>query len=177
MLIKESTLRRIIREESRRALREADDIQIPIPITTTTPAYDPFAAAAPAPKPQAEQPAPGTVQYNDPAAIKNMIKNIVDSAPNRQLINNVWVHALKSNADVQKSSLTMTFTVTKEGTVDPKTIKVTCAPDVAIPDPSSPTGSHPMSTEFVKVIAAWKFYKLPAPTSYTHPTISLTSAG
>jgi hypothetical protein len=65
MLIKESTLRRIIREEARRALRE-DDAAVPTPV------------AAPAPVP-----APAKPPLTDPALIDTMIKTRLKAAGSR----------------------------------------------------------------------------------------------
>jgi hypothetical protein len=109
MLIKESTLRRIIREEARRALRE-DDAAVPTPV------------AAPAPVP-----APAKPPLTDPALIDTMIKSRLKASAGRLL--NV-VDGLKSEygADEIEGRVEFTFDILTTGLVDRNTIKVKASP-------------------------------------------------
>jgi hypothetical protein len=109
MLIKESTFRRIIREEAHRALRE-DDTAVPTPV------------AAPAPVP-----APAKPPLTDPALIDTMIKSRLKASAGRLLS---VVQRLKSEygADEIEGRVEFTFDILTTGLVDRNTIKVKASP-------------------------------------------------
>lgn len=110
MLIKESTLRRIIREEARRALRE-DDATLPAPVAVPAPV-----AAAPAKPP-----------LTDSALIDAMIKSRLKASAGRfQSV----VGGLKSEygADGIEGRVEFTFDILTTGLVDRNTIKVKASP-------------------------------------------------
>jgi hypothetical protein len=108
MLIKESTLRRIIREEARRALRE-DDAAVPTPV------------AAPAPVP-----APAKPPLTDPALIDTMIKSRLKASAGRLL--NVMDGLKDKYGDDVAGRVEFTFDILTTGLVDRNTIKVKVSP-------------------------------------------------
>jgi len=103
MLIKESTLRRIIREEARRALRE-DDAAVPTPV------------AAPAPVP-----APAKPPLTDPALIETMIKSRLKASRFIPTVNRL---KNEHGADYIEGHVEFTFDILTTGLVDRNTIKV-----------------------------------------------------
>jgi hypothetical protein len=108
MLIKESTLRRIIREEAVRVLRE-DDAAVPTPV------------AAPAPVP-----APAKPPLTDPALIDTMIKTRLKAAASR-------LQTIRE--DIGKKyrtagNLAVKFDILTTGLIDRNTITV----KLAVPD-------------------------------------------
>ena len=102
MLIKESTLRRIIREEARRALHE-DDAAAPAPVAA------PVAAPAPAKPP-----------LTDPGAIETMIKTRLKAAGSMLLSIREEI-AKKYNLG---GALAVTFDILTTGLIDRNTITV-----------------------------------------------------
>lgn len=169
MLIKESTLRRIIREEARRALREAD---APVPTTPPTPNFsipDPGGSV----KVNIKRP-PGYVNPNAPVvpltieeapqAIYNAIK--APGGRYKMLLTTVWSRYIRGGA--QTSILNFQFQINTDGSIAPNTIKVTCTPDLTLPATSSFSGST-LSADFKKEIALWKFGPVAEAFVYQHP--------
>jgi len=111
MLIKESTLRRIIREEARRALRE-DDAAVPTPV------------AAPVPVP-----APAKPPLTDPALIDTMIKSRLKASAGR-VLNIAQRLKREYGADEIEGRVEFTFDILTTGLVDRNTIKVKASPQV-----------------------------------------------
>ena len=102
MLIKESTLRRIIREEARRALHE-DDAAAPAPVAA------PVAAPAPAKPP-----------LTDPGAIETMIKTRLKAADSM-----LWsIREQIAKEYNLEGALAVTFDILTTGLIDRNTITV-----------------------------------------------------
>jgi len=156
MLIKESTLRRIIREEAHRALREQ-----------TTPA--PAPAAGPPAVPVPTSPAP-TTPTAAPALTAEQAAPLAYESVNsiyRQQMLALWDQYLKVSPEGTKSVVTFQFNINTDGKVDPKTIKVTCKPDpTRTVAPNPPTT---FSAELKKMMANWKFQGASEPFIYEHP--------
>ena len=107
MLIKESTLRRIIREEARRALHE-DDAAVPAPVAA------PVAAPAPAKPP-----------LTDPALIKTMVDKRL-----RFQLEGIKQDLIKIDETLAgTSTLRMDFTILTTGRVDQNTFNCRIDPD------------------------------------------------
>ena len=151
MLISESTLRRIIREEARRALREDTNV---IPATTS---------------------ADGTTasDSSDPATVSSATSEQVAQAAYESIkdpktygaqLLKVWENFPKNG--VSTSFANFQFQINTNGTVDPKTIKVSCKPD-----PTGANTSPPLtfSGELKKVIAGFKFMPGTEAFVYEHP--------
>jgi hypothetical protein len=156
MLIKESTLRRIIREETYRSLREQ---------TTPAPAPAAGASAVPAPTP----PAP-TTPTAAPALTAEQAAPLAYKSVNgmyKQQMLALWDQYLKVSPEGTKSVVTFQFIINTDGKVDPKTIKVTCKPDpTRTVAPNPPTT---FSAELKKMMANWKFQGASEPFIYEHP--------
>ena len=151
MLIKESTLRRIIREEAHRALREDANV---IPAT---------APAGGAIQPGVSNPADETSATPDQVA-QAAYESIKDPKTYGAQLLKVWENFPKNG--VSTSFATFQFQINTNGTVDPKTIKVNCKPD-----PSGANTSPPLtfSGELKKVIAGFKFMPGTEAFVYEHP--------
>ena len=155
MLIKESTLRRIIREEAHRALREQ---VTPAPVAGAA-APPPVAGAAPA-APAAST----TLTVDEAAAAANKAFN---GNYKRQLLG-LWEQYLKVDP-AATSVVTFQFQINTNGTVDPKAnVKVTCKPDPTRTVPPNPPTTF--SAEFKKLMMTWKFAPASEPFIYEHPS-------
>lgn len=155
MLVKESTLRRIIREEARRVLREGDDVAIPI---VTAPAGQ-VSLDAPAAAPAVKAPAQAT-----PSDPQTMIKNMIAKSYNQTILN-VWNVVLKQSPDTQQAA-TISFKVIPDGTVDQSSVNVTLA-DVPGKNPPAAEAKTKLQADLVTVVKGWKFYPVAAPTDYS----------
>lgn len=154
MLIKESTLRRIIREEAYRALREQ-----------VTPAIAPAAGAAAVPPAAPAAPAASTVLTVDEAAVA--ANKAFNGNYKRQLLG-LWEQYLKVDP-AATSVVTFQFQINTNGTVDPKAnVKVTCKPDPTRTVPPNPPTTF--SAEFKKLMMTWKFAPASEPFIYEHPS-------
>ena len=155
MLIKESTLRRIIREEAHRALREQ---VTPAPVAGAA-APPPVAGAAPA------APAASTTRTVDEAAVA--ANKAFNGNYKRQLLG-LWEQYLKVDP-AATSVVTFQFQINTNGTVDPKAnVKVTCKPDPTRTVPPNPPTTF--SAEFKKLMMTWKFAPASEPFIYEHPS-------
>ena len=155
MLIKESTLRRIIREEAHRALREQ---VTPAPVAGAA-APPPVAGAAPA------APAASTTLTVDEAAVA--ANKAFNGNYKRQLLG-LWEQYLKVDP-AATSVVTFQFQINTNGTVDPKAnVKVTCKPDPTRTVPPNPPTTF--SAEFKKLMMTWKFAPASEPFIYEHPS-------
>ena len=162
MLIKESTLRRIIREETYRSLHEQ-----------ATPAVAPVAGAAPVPvpppapvaaTPPAAPAAPAVLTVDQAAAAANKAFN---GNYKRQLLG-LWEQYLKVDP-AATSVVTFQFQINTNGTVDPKAnVKITCKPDPTRTVPPNPPTTF--SAEFKKLMMTWKFAPASEPFIYEHPS-------
>jgi len=164
MLIKESTLRRIIREEAHRALWEQ---------TTPAPAPAAGAPAVPAPvTPAPTTPAPpaSTTPTATPALTAEQAAPLAYKSVNgmyKQQMLALWDQYLKVSPEGTKPVVTFQFQINTDGKVDPKTIKVTCKPDpTRTVAPNPPTT---FSAELKKMMANWKFQGASEPFIYEHP--------
>ena len=143
MLIKESTLRRIIREEARRALHE-DDAAVPAP--------------APAPAPVAA-PAPAKPPLTDPALIKTMVDKRL-----RSQLQGVKDDLLKIDETLAgTSTLRLDFTILTTGIIDRNTFNCRIEPD--------PRSSK--ANEIVKRILYTKFDPIATPYVITERAMTL----
>jgi len=172
MLIKESTFRRIIREEARRALHEAEDAIIPVTtasnmsvdsgkavqVTLKRPAGYPDFNKAPA--------APLTVD-EAPQAVYNAIN--AAGGRYKTLLLSVWDQYSKQVAQGQSSVLSFQFQINTDGSIDPKTIKLTCTPDFTIPAVAGQSSARTLSGDFKKTIAGWRFASVAEAFIYQHP--------
>jgi hypothetical protein len=161
MRVKESTLRRIIREEAHRALRE-QVTPAPAPAAGTPPVPAPVTPAPVASAPTTtSKPAALTVDQAAPLAYKQ-----VNSLYKTQMLA-LWEQYLKVNAAGSKSVVNFEFQINVDGKVDPKTIKVTCKPDLTrTVAPNPPTT---FSSELKKMMTGWKFQPASEPFIYEHP--------
>jgi hypothetical protein len=157
MLVRESTLRRIIREEARRVLGEDDDVMIPI---ATAPVGQ-VSLDAPAATPATKAPAPAGAEAVDP---QTMIKNLITKSYN-QTIMNVWNPVLKQSPDVQQS-VTISFKVVPDGSIDQGSVKVALV-DVPGKNPPAPAAKTKLQADITTVVKGWKFYPVAAPTDYS----------
>lgn len=162
MLIKESTLRRIIREEAHRALREQVTPAIaPVAGAAAVPPPAPVAGAAPA----AAAPAASTTLTVDEAAVA--ANKAFNGNYKRQLLG-LWEQYLKVDP-AATSVVTFQFQINTNGTVDPKAnVKVTCKPDPTRTVPPNPPTTF--SAEFKKLMMTWKFAPASEPFIYEHPS-------
>lgn len=169
MLIKESILRRIIREEARRALREDDAIA---PVSQPNSSFNTTDPGKPVTV-NIKRPA-GYVNPNAPVvpltieeapqAIYNAIK--APGGRYKMSLTTVWSRYIKGGA--QTSILNFQFQINTDGSIAPNTIKVTCTPDLTSPATSSVRGST-LSADFKKEIALWKFGPVAEAFVYQHP--------
>jgi hypothetical protein len=171
MLIKESTLRRIIMEEARRVLREADEAIIPATpapnLSTTIPGG--------AVKVNIKRPA-GYVDPNAPVVpltveeAPQAVYNAINAAGGRYktLLLSVWDRFSRGVAQGQSSVLKFQFQINTDGSIDPKTIKLTCTPDFTIPAVGQQS-AHTLSGDFKKTIAGWSFARVAEAFIYEHP--------
>lgn len=111
MRVKESTLRRIIREEARRALRE-DDAAVPAP----APVAAPVAAPAPAKPP-----------LTDPALVKTMVDKRIKSQLQTAKEDLLKIDENLVNANAY--TLRLNFTILTTGLVDRNTFNCRIEPD------------------------------------------------
>lgn len=154
MRVKESTLRRIIREEAYRALRE----QVASVIA-------PVAGAAAVPPAAPAAPAASTALTVDEAAVA--ANKAFNGNYKRQLLG-LWEQYLKVDL-AATSVVTFQFQINTNGTVDPKAnVKVTCKPDPTRTVPPNPPTTF--SAEFKKLMMTWKFAPASEPFIYEHPS-------
>lgn len=104
----------------------------------------------------------------DPDEIKDMITGLTGKYMPR--LKSIWVQVVKTNPEA-KSSVSFSFTVKQDGTVDPNSVKVTCKPDFAVGDPTTTGEKRTLATDIAKSIKDWKFYKIVKDTPYTRPPI------
>jgi len=174
MLIKESTFRRIIREEARRALHEAEDAII-LPMTTVPNLSTTLPAGAV--QVNIKRPA-GYVDLNKaPAApltvdeAPQAVYNAINAAGGRYktLLLSVWDQYSKQVAQGQSSVLKFQFQINTDGSIDPKTIKLTCTPDFTIPAVAGQSSARTLSGDVKKTIAGWSFAPVAEAFIYEHP--------
>ena len=176
MLIKESTFRRIIREEARRALHEAENGAA----ITTIPMSKPSEMSADSGKAvevTLKRP-PGYPDFNKaPAApltvdeAPQAVYNAINAAGGRYktLLLSVWDQYSKQVAQGQSSVLSFQFQINTDGSIDPKTIKLTCTPDFTIPAVAGQSSARTLSGDFKKTIAGWRFAPVAEAFIYQHP--------
>jgi len=172
MLIKESTLRRIIREEARRALHEAEDAIVPVTTAPNLSTTDPAGAV----KVNIKRPA-GYVDPNAPVVpltaeeAPQAVYNAINAAGGRYKIGLLaaWDQFAKGVAIGQSSVLNFQFQINTDGSIDPKTIKLTCTPDFTIPAVAGQSSARTLSGDVKKKIAGWSFAPVAEAFIYQHP--------
>jgi len=169
MLIKESTLRRIIREEARRALHEADETIIPVTTAPNLSTTIPGGAV----KVNIKRPA-GYVDPNAPVVpltadeAPQAVYNKINSDYKTGLLA-AWDQFAKGVAIGQSSVLNFQFQINTDGSIDPKTIKLTCTPDFTIPAVAGQSSARTLSGDVKKKIAGWSFAPVAEAFIYQHP--------
>lgn len=156
MLIRESTIRQIIKDELRRALREADDaagpeVQIQLPQVGSLDLGGPVTAAVKSPTSAADQ-ASAPVSVNQ-AAQASYRRTMDPTSAFRAKMSYLWVSFIKQLPSDSQTTVSFQFTLGTDGKAAPGTTKVTCTPDyTAKYGPGLPTTK--LSTEIKKLIEA-----------------------
>jgi hypothetical protein len=80
-----------------------------------------------------------------------------------------WDQFAKGVAQGQSSVLNFQFQINTDGSIDPKTIKLTCTPDFTIPAVAGQASARTLSGDFKKKIAGWRFAPVAETCIYQHP--------